>query len=79
MGLLSKVPLGREVLSRASLQPLCLIAVLLGFAYILTRSLYLLWFHPLSEIPGPVVARLTTWWQSYHASRLNKAAQIQGW
>ncbi|KAK5199624.1 hypothetical protein LTR99_004420 [Exophiala xenobiotica] len=77
MGMLSKLPLGREIFARGSIRPVCLIAALLAFVYLLTRSIYLLWYHSLSEIPGPTVAKLTTWWQSYYASQLKKAEQVQ--
>lgn len=50
-------------------------SVLLLFA---GRCVYLVYFHPLRNVPGPLQAKLTDWWQMYHAARLTKAAKIQG-
>ena len=46
--------------------------------YLAGRCVYLVYFHPLSNVPGPWQAKLTDWWQMYHAARLTKAAKIQG-
>ncbi|KAF2649574.1 cytochrome P450, partial [Lophiostoma macrostomum CBS 122681] len=35
--------------------------------WILTCSAYRIWFHPLSHIPGPFVASLTSLWLYYHS------------
>lgn len=57
---------------------LLLIIVSLNIAYQFFRLLYLLHFHPLGSVPGPFLARVTTTWQFYYASKLLKAHKIQG-
>lgn len=46
--------------------------------FIAGRCVYLIYFHPLSNVPGPLQAKLTDWWQMYHAAKLTKATKIQG-
>ncbi len=36
---------------------------------LLCRALYLQWTSPLSQVPGPFIARFTRWWLAYHGWR----------
>lgn len=51
---------------------------LLTVLYITGTSIYLLYLHPLSNVPGPFLAKLSNWWQGYYAAKLLKAGKIQG-
>lgn len=51
---------------------------LLPILYIAGRCVYLIYFHPLSNVPGPALAKLTNLWQGYYAARLLKASKIHG-
>lgn len=39
-----------------------LVLLVLAFAGYVVRQVF---FHPLSDIPGPLPAKLTRWWQAY--------------
>jgi cytochrome P450 len=66
-----------------SFHPLLSIATLL-VVFLLTRSVHRIWFHPLSHVPGPRVASLTSLWLYYHsyvgdeASVIDSLHQIYG-
>ena len=53
------------------LSPLNISLISLGvvFTWILLILAYRLWFHPLSHVPGPFLARCSTLWQNYHYIR----------
>jgi hypothetical protein len=51
---------------------------ILALFYGIFRVLYLLYFHPLSKVPGPLLAKLTNLWQAYYVARLVKAVKVQG-
>lgn len=34
--------------------------------WIITLAVYRLWFHPLSKFPGPKIAALTLWYETYY-------------
>ncbi|EPS29067.1 hypothetical protein PDE_04015 [Penicillium oxalicum 114-2] len=38
----------------------------LSFVYVIARSIYRVWFHPLSSYPGPKLAALTQLWYARH-------------
>lgn len=46
--------------------------------YIVSRVVYLLYLHPLAKVPGPLLARMTSLWQTYYVACLVKAAKVQG-
>jgi hypothetical protein len=76
MAMLSEITWNQDLVFHLRL--ICLgLALLLGLVFLLGRAIYLLHFHPLHKIPGPTLAKLTTWWQSYYASRLQKADRVQ--
>lgn len=45
--------------------------VLVWPLYLITRSMYRLYFSPLSHIPGPRLAALTRWYEAYYEIVLN--------
>ena len=49
-----------------------ILALLIFLIYITYTVVYLLFFHPLAKYPGPLLARLTPWWDVYHAYRGDK-------
>jgi hypothetical protein len=57
---------------------LLLSASVLVAVWVLFRVIYLLYFHPLSRVPGPFLAKVSTSWQLYYASKLLKAHKVQG-
>ncbi|KIX01346.1 uncharacterized protein Z518_09071 [Rhinocladiella mackenziei CBS 650.93] len=67
----------RENLDQVNLKLLYILTVLICLLLGIFRAVYLLYFHPLSKIPGPTLAALSTWWQKYYAAKLLKADQIQ--
>lgn len=36
---------------------------------LLSRCIYLITFHPLAKYPGPLAAKITSWYGAYHALR----------
>ncbi|EXJ68907.1 uncharacterized protein A1O5_07839 [Cladophialophora psammophila CBS 110553] len=51
-----------------SLRLLQIVVLLLAisFVYLVYISIYRLFFHPLANYPGPLLAKLTTWYSAYH-------------
>lgn len=43
---------------------LFLLSALVGWAFM--KIVYNIYFHPLSKFPGPIAAKATDWWQTYH-------------
>jgi hypothetical protein len=43
-----------------------LYALLVGSVYLILRSIYRLWFHPLSKFPGPKLAAITHLYEFYY-------------
>ena len=43
---------------------------------ILARTIYRIWFHPLSRIPGPILSKSTSLWLHYHAYVGDEASTI---
>jgi hypothetical protein len=43
---------------------------------LLARSIYRLFFHPISHIPGPILPKLTSFWLYYHAYIGDEASTI---
>lgn len=41
-------------------------SVALGVLYLLCEAIYNIWFHPLAKYPGPLLARTSKIWLSYH-------------
>ena len=54
----------------ATVFTLCLIALL---TWIVQRTIYRLYFHPLAKFPGPVAAAATTQWKAYIEVLLQKS------
>ena len=42
------------------------LAVLAAFSYLVALACYRIYFHPISHIPGPKLAAVTYWYQSYY-------------
>lgn len=59
------------VSSSISISPFGLLVLLtVGFsAYILGLIVYRIYFHPLANIPGPLIAKITDLYSTYHALR----------
>ena len=51
--------------------------VLAGACYSF-NIVYLVALHPLRHIPGPLSAKTSNRWQSFHAARLQKAEAVHG-
>lgn len=49
-----------------------LLAIGILFAYLASVAAYRLFFHPLAKYPGPLLAKLTAWWDVYHAYKGDK-------
>lgn len=47
-----------------------------SFAFLFLRSLYRINFHPLSHIPGPFIAKVTSLWLHFHAYVGDEASTI---
>ena len=41
------------------------------------RSVYRIWFHPLSHVPGPILPKITSYWLNYHAYIGDEATAVQ--
>ena len=46
--------------------PLPLLVITSVSLWIVTVAVYRLWFHPLSKFPGPKLAALTLWYETYY-------------
>ena len=55
----------RSVVLNQSFSGLLLFGVAVTFFTTLSVTIYRIWFHPLSHVPGPFVAKFTHWWQNY--------------
>jgi cytochrome P450 len=55
---------------------LTLIVSLAPFLILFIRSIYRIYFHPLSHIPGPTLSKLTSIWLHYHAYIGDEASVI---
>ena len=60
-----------EVIQISIPSPLALLLASLAVlsTFILLIAIYRIYFHPLSRIPGPFLARCSTLWQNYHYVR----------
>ncbi|KAF2847065.1 cytochrome P450 4A10 [Plenodomus tracheiphilus IPT5] len=54
----------------------CIAASVTPFLFLLVRSLYRLYLHPIAHIPGPLLPRLTSLWLHYHAYVGDEATSI---
>jgi len=55
---------------------LTLTVTLAPFVILFIRSIYRIYFHPLSHIPGPLLPKLTSLWLHYHAYIGDEASNI---
>lgn len=53
-------------------QHVVILAVAILFVYLASIAVYNLFFHPLAKYPGPFIAKLTSWWDVYHAYKGDK-------
>ncbi|EXL65012.1 hypothetical protein FOPG_18745 [Fusarium oxysporum f. sp. conglutinans race 2 54008] len=56
----------QQIANSASLGFLIVGALEVSLLYLLTRSIYLLYFHPYAKYPGPKIAALSDVWWAYH-------------
>lgn len=57
--------------------PLHCLLFLLAIGYCGLRAVYLVWLHPLSDIPGPGLAALTDLWKTLAVSRERFATELR--
>jgi hypothetical protein len=44
-----------------------LLSLCFAFSYLFVQALYRLFFHPLCRYPGPTLAALTDWYETYYS------------
>ncbi|KAJ7627322.1 cytochrome P450 [Roridomyces roridus] len=67
----------RSIIAMSFSFPTLLLAVSAFLIFSLARAIYLLFFHPLSAIPGPWYADITSLWITSHILRLKQCKTIQ--
>lgn len=70
------MPLSEILLGAARAHPI-LSVVLAPLAILVIRSVYRIFFHPLSHIPGPLLPKVTSLWLHYHAYVGDEASSIR--
>ncbi|ETN39028.1 uncharacterized protein HMPREF1541_07070 [Cyphellophora europaea CBS 101466] len=53
-------------------QHIALLAIAILLVYLTSTAVYRSFFHPLARYPGPFLAKLTPWWDVYHAYKGDK-------
>ena len=62
-------------LSEGGLPPIWIFIALGGIIHYGGLVVYRIWFHPLAKFPGPKIAALTYWYESYYDLIRNGGAQ----
>lgn len=70
------MPISEILLGAARARPI-LSVVLAPLAILIIRSIYRIFFHPLSHIPGPLLPKITSLWLHYHAYVGDEASSIR--
>ncbi|OAL03398.1 cytochrome P450 [Phaeosphaeriaceae sp. SRC1lsM3a] len=70
------MPLSEALLGTAQAHPILTI-ILTPLFVLVIRSIYRIYFHPLSHIPGPLLPKLTSLWLHYHAYVGDEASSIR--
>lgn len=61
----------------SGISKISIISILFLFTLLLLLDLYRLFFHPLASVPGPLLAKVTSFWHIYHTYQGNDSSLVQ--